>query len=70
MFGILFYLSLLFFTCAFLFLFRKKIVTVSNGLISNTYAEFFLFIFSISPIILSYGLRYGIGTDYFAYEKI
>lgn len=32
--------------------------------------DFFIYIFLVSPIILLYSLRYGIGTDYFSYKDI
>ena len=69
--GFVFYFVILFFACSMLYL--VQLPTGNFSLIrkqSFSKNSLLLFLFFVSPIILSYTLRYSIGTDYFAYKDI
>lgn len=71
MIGFVFYFCILFFACTILELSRLPVNNAS--LIAKrrfSKNKIVLFLFLVSPIILIYTLRYGIGTDYFAYRDI
>jgi len=69
--GFVFYFVILLFSCLMLSFaqlpVRNSTLTRKQSFSKN---NLFLFLFLISPIILSYTFRYSIGTDYFAYRNI
>lgn len=69
MFGLPFYLILIGFTCS-LFTLSQYSCAIDGKYSFCDKHGVYLFLFILCPIILVYSIRYGIGTDYFAYEKI
>lgn len=69
MFGLPFYLLLIGFTCSLFILSQHSYAIGKEYNFYNKYSVY-PFLFILCPIILAYSIRYGIGTDYFAYEKI
>lgn len=69
MFGLPFYLILIVFTCSF-FVLSQYSCTIDRKYSYCNKHGIYPFLFILFPIILVYSIRYGIGTDYFAYEKI
>ena len=67
--GIFFYLAVLCAACITIELFRLPVSSLQRTLYFNK-RQLLLFLFSVSPIILIYTIRYGIGTDYFSYRTI
>ncbi len=72
--GFIFYFFILFFSMFFLKLYsytmnRCNRIKKFEHKVNKTHS-FFLFLFACSFIIYAYTFRYGIGTDYFAYELI
>lgn len=69
--GIVFYLGVFFISCVCLWLSTlptRKSIYYKNNIFKKS--QIFLFLFLVSPVILIYTIRYGIGTDYFAYRNI
>lgn len=69
MFGLPFYLLLIGFTCS-LFILSQHSYAIGKEYNFYNKHSVYPFLFILCPIILAYSIRYGIGTDYFAYEKI
>lgn len=69
MFGLPFYLILIGFTCSLFTLSQYSCAIDGKYSFCNKHGVY-PFLFILCPIILVYSIRYGIGTDYFAYEKI
>ena len=69
--GFVFYFVIIFFACSMLYFVQLPVrnftLTRKQSFTKN---NLFLFLFLVSPIILSYTFRYSIGTDYFAYRDI
>lgn len=69
--GFVFYFVILFFACSMLNFVQLPVTKFElTRKQSFTKNNLFLFLFLVSPIILSYTFRYSIGTDYFAYRDI
>lgn len=69
MFGLPFYLILIGFTCSLLILSQYSCAIDRKYSFADRHGVY-PFLFILCPIILAYSIRYGIGTDYFSYEKI
>lgn len=69
MFGLPFYLILIVFTCSF-FILSQYSCAIDRQYSFCDKNSIYLFLFILCPIIIVYSVRYGIGTDYFSYEKI
>lgn len=69
MFGLPFYLLLIGFTCSLFILSQHSYAIGKEYNFYNKYSVY-PFLFILCPIILAYSIRYGIGTDYFSYERI
>ncbi|MBD5439384.1 MAG: EpsG family protein [Treponema sp.] len=70
--GLLFYFVIIFFSCAMLCFAQKTKLSLQGIYVEKRFSsnQFVLFIFLVSPILFIYTIRYGIGTDYFAYRSI
>ncbi len=70
------YYFIFFVTCVLLLFFQKNIlnvVTISMAgkkYILSGLSFLVLWMFCVMPVLIMYGLRSGIGTDYYTYEKI
>ena len=72
MFGLAYYFIILTCSCLALMLLQRDTVVMLGkpNLRCFSKRHFLLFVFAVSPIVLTYMLRYGIGTDYFSYKRI